>query len=118
MGGGNEYGEKRGRRRQTYKNPVKSWERRKTFFSFSFTMAWTALVACRGPLVSTFNGLRPASGTRAAASGKLNSPAESNAIIVSACKLWNVYHAELVNMKNRRQLKSFVTKVVWKSIPI
>ena len=84
----------------------------------AITMAWTALVACRGPLFSTFNGLRPASGTRAAASGKLNSPAESNAIIVSACKLWNVYHAELVNLKNRRQLKTFVTKVVWKSIPI
>ena len=82
------------------------------------SMMWTALVAGKGPLVSVLSSLRPASSTRAATCGKLNTPAGSNAIVVSGCKLWNVYHADLVTIKSKNSLKKFVTTKIWGDIPI
>ena len=84
----------------------------------AITMIWTALVGGNGPMVSTFNALRPASGTRAATDGRLNNPATPNAIVASGVKLWNRHHDRLSNIKTKFALKSFITKEVWKELPI
>ena len=84
----------------------------------ALTMMWTALVAGNGPMVPVLSALLPASNTRAANSGKLNTPAGSNAIVISGCKLWNEHHVKLRSIKTRKSLKTFITKEVWKTLPI
>ena len=84
----------------------------------ALAMMWGGLIAGNGPLVSVLNDLRPAGLTRAATSGKLNIPATSNPIIISGTKLWNRFHVDLCNIKTKDSLKSFITKEVWKNIPI
>ena len=84
----------------------------------ALTMMWTALVAGNGPLVRVLSDLQPASNTRASNSGKLNSPVGSNAIICSGYKLWNEHHVNLRSIKSRAALKTYITKEVWKTLPI
>ena len=82
------------------------------------SMMWHAMVARVGPLQSIFDELKPASGTRAAADGRLNSPVTTNVAVVSGVKLWNEYHEQLMKIKTKKGLKSFVEKEVWKCIPV
>ena len=84
----------------------------------AITLMWTAMVKNVGPLVSTYAALRPASKTRAANDGKLNTPDGSNAIITSGQKLWNEFHGKIVNIKTKPALKSFIKKEVWPKLPI
>ena len=84
----------------------------------ALSLMWTAMVGGNGPLVPVLSALLPASNTRAANSGKLNTPAGSNAIVISGCKLWNEHHVKLRSIKTRKSLKTFITKEVWKTLPI
>ena len=86
----------------------------------AINMMWTGLVASKGPLVSVLRALRPASNTRAANNGKLNSPATSNinVIIDSGVRLWNLHHDKIVAAKNKPALKKLITKEIWPSLPI
>ena len=83
----------------------------------AISMMWNGLVARTGPLVPVLDALRPATGTRAATSGRLNTPATNNAILVSGVKLWNRFGDQLVGIKTAGALKSFVRKTVIKTIP-
>ena len=84
----------------------------------AITMTWTALVCGKGPIAPVLGALKPASGTRAATDGRLNNPATTNAIVASGVKLWNRHHDRLSNIKTKFALKSFITKEVWKELPI
>ena len=83
----------------------------------ALAMMWNSLVARNGPLVPVLDALRPATGTRAATNGRLNSLATDNAILVSGVKLWNRFSDQLTAIKTADTLKSFVRKNVLKTIP-
>ena len=84
----------------------------------AISQVWDGYVNLDSPLARTVADLRPSRSSRSHTMAKLNLPDPANTLLSSGCKIWNEHSAQLSKISKKSELKTYIKKTVWQSIPI
>ena len=84
----------------------------------ALTQVWSGYMDPSSPLAEIVDDLKPSRRSRSKTMAKLNPPDPANVLLSSGCKLWNKFSEQLVLIKKKAELKSFIQKTVWPTLPI